>query len=78
LHLKKLCRATVIAIHPWNRSSEPKPKAKPGPRAKRELLKLAHDYQSLLDSRRFENSAALARFLGVSQARVTQVLQRIN
>jgi hypothetical protein len=34
-------------------------------------------YQSLLDSSRFENRAALARYLGVSRARVTQVLKRL-
>src|SRR6266699_3259991 len=33
-------------------------------------------YQSLLDSGRFENRAALARYRGVSWAKVTQVLRR--
>jgi hypothetical protein len=32
---------------------------------------------ALLDSGKFENRAALARYLGVSRARVTQVLQRL-
>jgi Mn-dependent DtxR family transcriptional regulator len=41
-------------------------------------LKLARYYLSLLDSGRFENRAALARHLGVSRARVTQVLKRLN
>jgi Mn-dependent DtxR family transcriptional regulator len=41
-------------------------------------MKLARHYQSLLDSGRFENRAALARHLGVSRARVTQVLRRLN
>jgi hypothetical protein len=44
----------------------------------RDPLKLARYYQSLLDYGRFENRAALARFLGVSRARVTQVLQRLK
>ena len=35
-------------------------------------------YKALLDSDRFENRAALARHLGVSRARVTQVLRRIG
>jgi len=39
---------------------------------------LARYYQSLLDSGQFENRAALARYLGVSRARVTQVLKRLN
>ena len=34
-------------------------------------------YQSLLDSGRFENRAALARYRGVSWAKVTQVLRRL-
>jgi len=40
-------------------------------------MKLAYHYQTLLDSGKFENRAALARHLGVSQARVTQVLRRL-
>jgi Mn-dependent DtxR family transcriptional regulator len=40
-------------------------------------LKLAQHYQALLDSGKFENRAALARHLGVSRARVTQVLKRL-
>ena len=35
-------------------------------------------YQSLLDSGKFESRAALARHLGVSRARVTQVLNRLK
>jgi hypothetical protein len=38
--------------------------------------KLARYYQSLMDSGKFESRAALARYLGVSRARVTQVLNR--
>ncbi len=41
-------------------------------------MKLARHYQALLDSGRFENRAALARHLGVSRARVTQVLRRLR
>jgi Mn-dependent DtxR family transcriptional regulator len=40
-------------------------------------MKLARHYQALLDSGKFENRAALARHLGVSRARVTQVLNRL-
>jgi Mn-dependent DtxR family transcriptional regulator len=35
-------------------------------------------YQSLLNSGQFENRAALARYLGVSRSRVTQVLRRLK
>lgn len=45
---------------------------------RRDGLKLARYYQSLLDSGKFESRAALARFLGVSRARVTQVLKRLK
>jgi biotin operon repressor len=41
-------------------------------------MKLAHYYQSLLDSGQVESRAALSRFLGVSRARVTQVLNRLK
>ena len=45
---------------------------------RRDGFKLARYYQSLLDSGKFENRAGLARFLGVSRARVTQVLNRLK
>jgi biotin operon repressor len=41
-------------------------------------MKLARHYQALLDSKNFESRAALARHLGVSRARVTQVLNRLK
>ena len=47
------------------------------PRECRNPCKLARYYQSLLDSGKFESRAALARHLGVSRARVTQVLKRL-
>ena len=50
----------------------------PPPTEPRDPLKLARHYQSLLDSGQFENRAALARYLGVSRARVTQVLRRLD
>jgi hypothetical protein len=56
----------------------PEPKAAPAPRERCDPLKLASYYQSLLDSGKFENRAALARYLRVSRARVTQVLNRLG
>ncbi|QDT60374.1 hypothetical protein SV7mr_28950 [Stieleria bergensis] len=41
-------------------------------------MRLARYYQSLLDSGKFESRAALTRHLGVSRARVTQVLNRLK
>lgn len=62
----------MIKVYPWNvppgNAREPKPRS--------DGLQLARYDQSLLDSGKFENRAALARFLGVSRGRVTQVLSR--
>jgi hypothetical protein len=44
----------------------------------RNPLHLARCYASLLDSGKFESRADLAPYLGVSRARVTQVLRRPN
>jgi hypothetical protein len=54
---------------------------KPEPRPAKERpdgMKLARHYLALLDSGKFESRAALARHLGVSRARVTQVLNRLK
>ena len=48
------------------------------PKEKRDPLKLARYYQSLLDSGKFESRAALSHYLSVSRARVTQVLGRLK
>jgi hypothetical protein len=56
---------------------EPRMHVAPCARRPCDPFKLARYYQSLLDSGQFENRAALARFLGVSRARVTQVLRRL-
>src|SRR5437868_11135173 len=78
LQLNRLGRAAVIAIFPWNTISDAKPNPKPTPKEPRDRLALARYYQSLVNSGKFESRAALARYLGVSRARVTQVLRRLN
>jgi Mn-dependent DtxR family transcriptional regulator len=65
-------------MFPWNDFSDAKSKTEPAPKERRDPLKLARYYQSLLDSGKFESRAALARYLGVSRARVTQVLRRLD
>ena len=45
---------------------------------KRDRMRLAHQYQALLASGEVESRAELARFLGVSRSRVTQVLNRLR
>ena len=44
---------------------------------KRDRMRLAYEYQALLDSGAVGSRADLARHLGVSRARVTQVLKRL-
>jgi hypothetical protein len=78
LQVKRLRRAAVIAIFPWNGSIDQNSEPKPLPKGRRDPLKLARYYQTLLDSGKFESRAALARYLSVSRARVTQVLRRLN
>src|SRR5262249_40151757 len=78
LRLKRLRRAPVIEFIPWNGSSSLEPQVLPPPSEPRDPLKLARNYQPLLDSGQLENRAALARYLGVSRARVTQVLRRVT
>jgi hypothetical protein len=73
--LNRLRRKPTIEFYPWNAppasTNDP---GKPG----RDPLRLARYYQSPLDTGKFESRAALARFLGVSRARVTQVLNRLE
>lgn len=74
----KLRQTPNIKFYPWTRPpATPKRESKPAPQ-QRDPLRLARYYQSLLDSGKFESRAALARHLGVSRARVTQVLNRLK
>ena len=74
----KLRQTPIIEFYPWTRPpATPKRESKPAPQ-QRNPLRLARYYQSLLDSGKFESRAALARHLGVSRARVTQVLNRLK
>jgi hypothetical protein len=77
VYTKTRLGSSIIEAIPWNGSSEPEPEDSATPKEPRDPLKLAHYYESLIDSGQFENRAALARYLGVSRARVTQVLRRL-
>jgi hypothetical protein len=77
LQFKRLRRSPAISLHPWDSQKQTEPEPKPKPKERRDPLKLAMHYQALLDTGRLENRAALARYLGVSRARVTQVLKRL-
>ena len=73
----KLRQTPIVEFYPWERPpATPKRESKPASQ-KRDPLRLARYYQSLLDSVKFESRAALARHLGVSRARVTQVFNRL-
>ena len=76
--LNRLRRKPIIEFYAWNApptiKKERNDPGKPG----RDPLRLARYYQSLLDSGKFESRASLARFLGVSRANVTQVLNRLK
>lgn len=61
MQFKRLRRAAVIATFLWNAFSDAKPEPKPVPKERRDPLKLAQYYQSLLDTGKFENRAALVR-----------------
>lgn len=66
-----------VHLIPWgdaNTVLKPKTKAK----AKHDPMARAQFYQSLLDNEVVESRAALSRYLGVTRARVTQVLRRLN
>jgi hypothetical protein len=78
VRLKRLHRAAVFEFIRWNGSGDPEPKFLSIRREPRYRLKLARHYQALLDSGKFESRVALARFLGVSRARVTEVLRRLG
>jgi hypothetical protein len=74
----KLRQTPIIEFYSWRRPpATPTRESKPAVQ-QRDRLRLARYYQSLLDSGKFESRAALARHLGVSRARVTQVLNRLK
>lgn len=64
-------------MYKWNSISGKIRAESEAEKPKRDRMRLARHYQSLLDSGECESRAALARHLGVSRARVTQVLKRL-
>ena len=75
---KRLRRLPHIEMFKWNSISDRIRAESKSARPRRDPMRLAFYYQRLLDSGRFESRAALARHLGVSRARVTQVLNRLK
>ncbi len=78
VRINNLRRTPKVEFYPWNPiSAIPKPKceqSKPRP----DGMERARYYQSLLDSEEVKTRAELARYLGVTRARVTQVLRRLK
>ncbi len=76
--INNLRRSPKVEFHCWKPiSGIPKPE-KPPKKSKPDRMKLPLYYQSLLDSGEVSTRAELAWFLGVSRARVTQVLNRLK
>ena len=67
-----------MKFYPWNSPIASQQRQSRAGKPARDPLRLARYYQSLLDTGKFESRAALARFLGVSRAKVTQVLNRLK
>ena len=62
----------------WNSISDQIRAESEAAKPKRDRMRLAHHYQALLDSGEVKTRADLARKVGVSRARVTQVLRRLS
>jgi hypothetical protein len=76
--INRLRRKPLIEFYAWNAPAASEREANDPGKPGRDPLRLARYYQSLLDTGKFESRAALARFLGVSRANVTQVLNRLK
>ena len=67
-----------IEMFKWNSISDRMRAESESVKPKRDRMRLAIYYQSLIDSGEVSTRAELARFLGVSKARVTPVLKRLR
>ena len=76
LGVNRLRGSPVIVLFPRKAASDGEPQ--PAPKERRDPFKLARYYESLLDTGKFESWAGLARYVGVSRVRVTQVLHRLG
>ena len=82
--VRRLRQKSKVELTPWPAPREAPSAPLQGPDGappltppRGDALALARFYQALLDSGQVESRAALARHLGVSRARVTQVLRRL-
>lgn len=76
--IRKLRRRPHLEFYPWG-TPDSIPNGHPkGGYVNRDPMALARFYQSLIETGIVESRAGLARYLGVSRARVTQVLRRLK
>ena len=75
---KRLRRLPQIEMFKWDSISAGIRRESESAKPKRDRMRLAYKYQELLDSGEVKTRAELARYLGVSRARVTQVLNRMS
>lgn len=70
--LRRVRRGRAVAFAP----TEPEPMSPPKPRASRaaQMLALAHEFQRLIDEGEVTDRAALAAQVGLTRARVTQIM----
>ena len=76
--IKRLRRLPYVEMFKWNSIYDQIRSESESAKPKRDRMRLAYQYQNLLDSGEVETRAELARYLGVSRARVTQVLRRLQ
>jgi len=72
VHCKRQC--TIFALNP---TSESKNRRRSRAQIKAEGIQGAIQWQALIGTTGIETKADLARFLGISRAKVTQVLKRL-
>lgn len=76
--INNLRRSPNAEFYPWNPISAIPTSKCEHKKARPDGMERARYYQSLLDSGQVTTRAELARLLGVSRARVTQVLKRLG
>jgi hypothetical protein len=76
--VKRLRRRHIVELYPWTSSDLVASAPAKAQAVNRDPLALARFYESLLESGIVDCRADLARYLGVSRARVTQVLRRLR
>lgn len=72
ISLRRIRRGRAVAFAPTE--PEPAPPPKPRPSRAAQILALAHEFQRLIDTGEVPDRAALASQVGLTRARVTQIM----